>query len=56
MQYRNTKTGAVIDVNSEIGGDWELIPNSRISVIEEAEPEQNPEQKPEKKTKKTRKK
>lgn len=55
MQYRNTKTGTVIDVNSEIGGDWELIPNSRISVIE-AEPEQNPEQKPEKKTKKTRKK
>lgn len=54
MQYRNTKTGTVIDVNSEIGGDWELIPNSRISVIE-AEPE-NPEQKPEKKTKKTRKK
>lgn len=54
MQYRNTKTGTVIDVNSEIGGDWELIPNSRDSVIT-AEPE-NPEQKPEKKTKKTRKK
>ena len=54
MQYRNTKTGIVIDVNSEIGGDWELL-NSRISVIE-AEPEQKPEDKPEKKTKKTRKK
>lgn len=53
MQYRNTKTGTVIDVNSEIGGDWELIPNSRISVIE-AEPK--PEETPEKKPKKTRKK
>lgn len=24
-QYKNKKTGAVISVNSEIGGDWELI-------------------------------
>lgn len=24
-QYKNKRTGAVISVNSEIGGDWELI-------------------------------
>lgn len=22
MKYRNTKTGAVIDVKAELGGDW----------------------------------
>ena len=25
MLYRNTKTGAVIDVNSEMGGKWEPV-------------------------------
>lgn len=25
MQYRNTKTGAVVEVNSEVKGNWERI-------------------------------
>ena len=25
MQYRNTKTGAVVEVHSEIKGNWERI-------------------------------
>lgn len=25
MEYRNTKTGAVVEVNCEISGDWELV-------------------------------
>ncbi len=54
MKYRNTKTGVEIEVNSEIGGDWEKLPDSRVSFNSE-EPE--PEPKPEKKVKtKTRKK
>lgn len=24
-QYKNKKTGVIVSVNSEIGGDWELI-------------------------------
>lgn len=31
-QYRNTKTGVVICVDSEIKGDWELISLSPVSV------------------------
>lgn len=26
MKYRNKKTGVVIDVESELGGDWEKVP------------------------------
>lgn len=51
MQYRNTKTGVVIDVNSEIGGDWELVSDSRISSVSEVK-EEKPEKKATKKTKK----
>lgn len=25
MEYRNKKTGVVIDVESELGGDWEKV-------------------------------
>ena len=25
MQYRNKKTGAVINVNAEMGGNWEPV-------------------------------
>lgn len=25
MKYRNKKTGAVIDVESNVGGDWEPV-------------------------------
>lgn len=28
MLYRNTKTGAVIDVASELSGDWEAVKQS----------------------------
>ncbi len=24
MLYRNTKTGATVDVNSKVSGDWEI--------------------------------
>lgn len=46
--YRNTKTGVVIYVESEITGDWELIP-SPVSSEEKAKTEED-------KPKKTRKK
>ena len=55
MIYRNVKTGAVIDVKSEIsGGNWERIDGkapakeSSVSSVPEAE-----EVKPVKKTRKT---
>ena len=38
-QYRNTKTGVVIIVDSEIAGDWELIP-SPVSSEEKAKTEE----------------
>lgn len=40
-QYRNTKTGVVIIVDSEIAGDWELIP-SPVSSEEKAKTEEKP--------------
>ena len=41
MLYRNKKTGAVIDVFSECGGDWELIEET----VKEAEAEPAPKPK-----------
>ena len=38
MEYRNVKTGAVIDVNSELGGDWEPVKASAAQKAEKAEP------------------
>lgn len=39
MRYRNTKTGAVIDVNSVIsGGDWQVIPAAAESSTKKAAP------------------
>lgn len=40
MLYRNKKTGAVIDVQSECGGDWELI--EETVKEEKAEPTPKP--------------
>lgn len=56
MKYRNVKTGAVIDVKSEIsGGNWERIdgkaPAKEPSVS--PAPETEDEVKPVKKTRKT---
>lgn len=48
MRYRNTKTGIVIDVSSEIHGDWEKI--------EEKESAKAPSSIPDKPLKKTAKK
>lgn len=37
MKYKNTKTGAVIELNSILsGGDWEAVATKEISPIEEA--------------------
>lgn len=45
MKYRNKKTGAVIDVKSELGGDWMPV-----------EPKKKTEPSPAPKKKKTAKK
>lgn len=37
-QYRNTKTGAVILVASEIKGDWEEITDSPLKEVKEEQP------------------
>lgn len=36
MEYRNTKTGAVINVDSEIGGHWEPVKASSPAKEEPA--------------------
>jgi len=36
MEYRNKKTGVVINVNSELRGDWEPV------KAEKAEPKKTP--------------
>lgn len=33
MLYRNTKTGAVIDVASELSGGWEAVQQSPNTVL-----------------------
>ena len=38
MKYRNKKTGAVIEVESKLGGDWELITAPAAQKAEKAEP------------------
>lgn len=45
MLYKNTKTGRIIDVQSEIGGNWVLVvaPSS-------SEPAETPPKKPASKT------
>ena len=50
MKYRNTKTGVVVDIQSEAKGDWELIPETPLT----AETVQAEEEKPT--PKRTRKK
>jgi len=42
MEYRNKKTGAVIDVNSELGGDWEPVEAPKSSPKKEKEPVKAP--------------
>jgi hypothetical protein len=41
LEYRNTKTGVIVKVHSEVGGDWELVTSPRSS-----EPTNTPEEKP----------
>lgn len=45
MKYKDTKTGAIITSDSEVGGDWELIESSQSDEVE-----------PEKKKRTTKKK
>ncbi len=38
MKYKNKKNGAIIDVSSEITGDWEPVEAPVAKVEEEKEP------------------
>lgn len=40
MQYRNTKTGVIVEVFSEVSGDWEKVEEqpSPVSVETEEKP------------------
>lgn len=43
MRYKNVRTGAIVNVNSKLKGDWELVEKTApISV----EPETKDEKKP----------
>lgn len=39
-QYKHKKTGVIVSVNSEIGGDWELIkaPAAKAEKLAEEKP------------------
>lgn len=37
MKYRNTITGVVVNVQSEVKGNWELIPDSLPAEKAQAE-------------------
>lgn len=39
MKYRNTITGVVVNVQSEVKGNWELIPDS-LEPAEKAQAEE----------------
>lgn len=41
MKYRNTITGVVVTVKSEVKGNWELIPDS-LEPAEKAQAEEKP--------------
>ena len=43
LEYRNTKTGVIVKVHSEVRGDWELVTSPRSSE----QPANTPEEKPE---------
>lgn len=38
MQYRNKKTGVVIDVDSKLGGDWEPVATPAAQKAEKPAP------------------
>lgn len=38
MKYRNKKTGAVIDVESNVGGDWEPVMTRAAQKAEKPAP------------------
>ena len=38
MKYRNKKTGAVLDVDSKLGGDWEPVTDQAAQKTEKAAP------------------
>lgn len=42
MLYRNTKTGAIVNVKSIIHGDWEQIKSAPVSVEKEETPKRAP--------------
>lgn len=44
MQYRNTRTGAVVEVQSEISGEWEPV-KAPASDTEEPDPAQTEKKK-----------
>lgn len=37
MEYRNIKTGAVVSVQSELRGDWELVEKPTPISVDKAE-------------------
>ena len=54
MKFRNVKTGAVIDVPSMLGGNWELVSGKAPAKEPSASPAPEAEEvKPVKKTRKT---
>lgn len=44
MKYRNTKTGAVVEVESKIGGNWEPV-EAPVPVSDKVESKPRPAQK-----------
>lgn len=53
MLYRHKRTGAEIDVNSIVGGDWEAVGPSSTKAASEAQKEEKAT--PSKKTRGTKK-
>ncbi len=54
MKYRNVKTGAVIDVPSKLGGNWELLGGDKSPKKETVAPDV-PAAEPEKEVKPVKK-
>lgn len=56
MKYRNTKSGAIIDVPSVLGGNWERIDGGKSEKASAVSPVTEEEEvKPAKKTRRTKK-
>lgn len=50
ITYRNKKTGKIVTVLCEIGGDWELVTQSTPKVAEKPTKPEAKEEKPKAKT------